>query len=57
MKVRDLCLMLAELDEDDEVGYSDGQGGYSVATTAVFQTDPHEPGCDCGCAALILTDE
>ncbi len=54
MKVKNLRLMLAELDGDDEVGYYDGDGGYVVAETAELATDPHDPDCGCGCVALTL---
>lgn len=54
LTVKDLRLMLAELDESDKVGYWDREGGYHVARTAEFTKDPHDPECGCGCVAIAL---
>ena len=54
MKVRDLRLMLAELDGEEKVGYYDGDGGYNVPSGAEYTKDPHDPECNCGCVSIVL---
>ena len=52
--VRDLRLMLAELDPSEKVGYFYGHDGTILATEAVFVKDAHDPECNCGCVSLVL---
>lgn len=54
LTVAELRLMLAELDANDKIGYSDGAGGCVLATTAEFITERHDPECNCGCVAIAL---
>ena len=54
LTVGDLRLMLAELEPEEKVGYSDGSGGIISATTAEYVTDAHDPQCDCGCVSVVL---
>lgn len=54
LTVRDLRLMLAELDPNEKIGYSDGHGGCVAAVSAEFTADPHDPECDCGCVSIAL---
>lgn len=54
MTKRELVQALEKLEDDDKIGYYDGEGGYNHATGVEFSRDRHASDCGCGCVAMAL---